>query len=232
MSFMAEVRYAVASAADLALDLAMPGTCVGCYREGTTLCRDCRVALSTRLRGDSNGRTALPTGPPAPLLQLEWCAPFAGITRRALTRLSDAGEHRLSSPLGEAIAKRWATAGVGGDVIVPVPASPSSIHARGYDEAVLLARVAGRRLGLPVIEALERKPTALPATGRTFDVIGAGRIEGRAVVLVDAVVTTGATLAACATALIRARARVVSAVTVARDQYAEAAQIALAAASG
>lgn len=219
----------MASAADLALDLAMPATCVGCYREGTTLCRDCRVALTARLRGDTNGGARITTEPPAPLTQLEWCAPFAGITRRALARLSDAGEHRLSAPLGEAIAKRLASSGVGGDVIVPVPAPSNGDQARGYDEAFLLARVAGRRLRLPVVEVLGRTPAAWPATGRTFDVIGAERIDGRAVILVDAVVTTGATLAACATELIRAGARAVSAVTVARDHAAAPERLALSA---
>jgi predicted amidophosphoribosyltransferase len=229
MSLLADFRYVMGSAADLALDLTMPATCVGCYREGTTLCRDCRVALNARLRGDSNGGARTTTEPPAPLMQLEWCAAFTGITRRALARLSDTGEHRLSAPLGEAIAKRLAGAGMGGDVIVPVPASANSVQARGYDEAVLLARVAGRRLRLPVVQALGRTPTSSPTTGRTFDVIAAEGIHGRTVILVDDVVTTGATLAACATALIQAGARAVSAGTVARDHAATLDRLALSA---
>jgi predicted amidophosphoribosyltransferase len=216
MSFMTELRHVVGSAADRALDFTMPATCVGCYREGTTLCRDCRMALGSRL-GPSSNVVAAHGELLAPLARLESCAPFAGITRRAIDRLSAAGERRLSGPLGEAIATRWRTAGSGGDVLVPVPDSSASVRARGYDEAVLLARVAGRRLRLPVVEALGRASEA-EASGTVFDVIAPELIVGRSVVLIDDVVTTGATLVACATALLKAGARVVSAVTVASDR--------------
>jgi predicted amidophosphoribosyltransferase len=217
MSFMADFRYVVSSAADLALDLAMPATCVGCYREGTTLCRECRSALRRRLGAIPDAPSTTPVELPAPLFRLESCAPLAGITRRAVDRLSAAGERRLSRPLGEAIANRWKVAGAGGDVLVPVPDSAASVRARGYDEAVLLARAAGRRLHLPVVEALGRRTEAVPGDD-AFEVIRADRIAGLSVVLIDDVVTTGATLVACATALLHAGAREVSAVTVASDR--------------
>jgi predicted amidophosphoribosyltransferase len=229
VTFLADFRYAMASAADLALDLAMPATCVGCYREGTTLCRECGKALDAHLQRGAIRDGGLPGDPPAPLVQLESCAPLAGITRRALARLTDAGEYRLSARLGAAIARRWATAGAGGDVIVPVPASRQRIESLGYDEAVLLARAAGRRLRLPVVEALMRTPAESPETVRTFDVRAADRIDGRTIILVDDIVTTGATLAACATALLRAGAKAVSAVTVAHDAATASRPLALAA---
>jgi len=217
VTFLAEFRDAMASAADFALDLAMPAICVGCYRDGTTLCRECGRTLDERLRRDSAARDGLAGEPPAPLHQLEWCAPFSGITLRALARLSDTGERRLSTRLGAALAMRWAAAGRAGDVLVPVPASRQRIESLGYDEAVLLARAAGRRLRLPVVEALTRTPSVSPGIPRTFDVIAPAGTDGRTVVLVDDVVTTGATLAACATALLQAGAKAVSAITVARD---------------
>jgi predicted amidophosphoribosyltransferase len=217
MSFLADFRYVVSSAADLALDMAMPATCVGCYREGTTLCRECGRALGKRLAVASDPPATTPVGLPAPLFRLESCAPFAGITRRAIDRLSAAGQRRLSGPLGEAIANRWKAAGAGGDVLVPVPDSAASVRARGYDESVLLARAAGRRLHLPVVEALGRRTQTIP-DGEMFEVIGARRIEGLSVVLIDDVVTTGATLVACAAALLKAGAREVSAATVASDR--------------
>jgi ComF family protein len=171
----------------------------------------------------------LPAELPEPLLQLEWCAPFTGVTRRALHQLKYGGERRLATPLGEAIASRWAIAGAGGDVLLPVPASADRIRERGYDQAVLLARVAGRRLRLPVVEGLVRaRETAvqfdLDRAGRganvqgAFQVVAADAIRGRWVVLVDDVVTTGSTLAACARALLDAGALAVSAVTVARER--------------
>jgi predicted amidophosphoribosyltransferase len=43
---------------------------------------------------------------PLPLLQLDWCAPYAGVVRSALHALKYAGERRLAAPLGTAIAER------------------------------------------------------------------------------------------------------------------------------
>lgn len=220
MSFTSEIRLAVGSATDRAMALAMPLSCAVCYREGTRLCRDCRAALEGRLRADPTELDAQASSVLEPLTQLLWCAPFTGITRRAIDRLSDDGERPLSGPLGEAIAHRWRTAGGDGDVMVPVPASAAQNRERGYDAAVLLARVAGARLRLPVVEALRRRADSPfePPTGQSFEVIAPRRIQGRSVVLVDDVVGSGERLIGCAAALFRAGARTVSAVTVARDR--------------
>jgi Predicted amidophosphoribosyltransferases len=220
MSLFADLRDAMGSLADRAIDLSLPVTCAGCYRPGTTLCRACGGALKDRLAAGHGMTGVRAVAPPGPLHQLEWCGPFDGMTRRALERLSTAGERSLSGPLGTAIADHWAITGTGGDAIVPVPAAPDRVRHLGYDHAVLLARVAGRKLGLPVTEALLRLPSYAPSgADKDFEVIAASRIAGRSVVLVDDVVVTGATLASCAEVLLAAGARMVSAVTVARDQW-------------
>jgi ComF family protein len=178
----------------------------------------------------------LPAELPVPLLQLEWCAPFAGPVRAALHDLKYAGERRLAVPLGDALARRWARVGTGAQVIVPVPVHAERERRRGYDQAALIAEVAGERLGLPVVRAVERQRATvaqfeLGRDERAANVAGAfgvgasasGRanaraIAGRWILLVDDVVTTGATLAACAFALERAGARAVSAIAVARER--------------
>jgi ComF family protein len=216
------------------LDLAFPARCAGCDREGAAVCLACEPALDTRLGLPPGVALGLPAELPPEILQLEWCAPFGGTVRRALHGLKYGGERRLAEPLGRAIARRWARAGRGGDVLVPVPVHAERLRKRGYDQAELLAGIAGRDLALPVapILARVRATTAqfdLDRAERAGNVAGAfalrggvrpgGRpLAGRWVVLVDDVVTTGSTLSACATPLLDAGAIAVSAVTLARER--------------
>ena len=176
----------------------------------------------------------MPADIPAPLLQLEWCAPFAGPVRAALHDLKYGGERRLARPLGQAVARRWRRVGEGATLVVPVPVHAERERRRGYDQAALIAAVAAADLGLPCVRALERERATiaqfeLGREDRAANVAGAFRlrrpgpaagpaIAGHWILLVDDVVTTGATLAACATALEAAGALGVSAIAVARER--------------
>ena len=212
------------------LDAAFPAVCAGCGSEGAPLCSDCLPALWVRRGSPPGVPLGLPSTVPLPLLQLEWCAPFAGVVRSALHALKYAGERRLAVPLGAAIAARWAEAGAGGDLLVPVPIHAERRRRRGYDQAVLLADTAAAGLGIPTVAALVRDRATRPQfeLGRArraenvadaFRVRDASRraVDGRWIVLVDDVATTGATLAACARALLGEGASGVSACTVARE---------------
>ncbi len=226
----------LSEAASAALDLAFPAACAGCGREGEPLCATCRPALDARLELRGGTPIGLPADLPFPLLQLEWCAPFAGPVRAALHQLKYAGERRLARPLGEAVARRWARVGQGATVVVPVPVHADRERNRGYDQAALIADVAARALGLPCVRALERARATvaqfeLGRDERAANVTGAFRLRvepsgrasaaavaGRWILLVDDVVTTGSTLAACATALEEGGALAVSAIAVARER--------------
>ena len=115
-------------------------------------------ALDARLGLPGGRPIGLPADLPAPLLQLEWCAPFAGPVRTALHELKYAGERRLAEPLGAAIARRWARVGRGGDVVVPVPVHADRERQRGYDQAALIAAVAAAQLGLPLAPCARARP--------------------------------------------------------------------------
>jgi ComF family protein len=216
-------------AVDRAIDLALPATCAGCGREGEAICARCAPALDARLNLRAGVPIGLPAHLPAPLVQLEWCAPYSGTLRRALHELKYGGEQRLAAPLGAAIARRWARAGAGGDLLVPVPVHAQRLRRRGYDQAALLAAAAARELHMPWAPLLERVRATvaqfdLGRAARATNVVGAFRMReprdltGRWVVLVDDVTTTGATLAACAVPLMDAGAMAVSAITVARER--------------
>jgi ComF family protein len=187
--------------------------------------------VDARLDLGAGSPLGLADGPPDPLLQLEWCAPFAGTVRRAIHALKYDGERRLAEPLGAAVAARWRRAGAGGEILVPVPVHAARRRERGFDQAELLASAAARSLGLAWSPALLRARSTAPqfrldrrhrasnvaeafvaAPGRRAD------IAGRWVVLVDDVVTTGATLGAAGRAVLDAGAAAVSAVTLARER--------------
>jgi ComF family protein len=213
------------------LDLLLPPACPGCGREGVALCSACSRPLLRRLDEPPGTLMGLPGDLPPGIVQLEWCGAFTGPVRAALHALKYDGEQRLAVPLGGAMADRWRRVGAGGEVLVPVPIHAAKRRERGFNQAESLARAAARALGLPVIDALERSAEtaaqhALDRTARARNVGHAfavrpdmaPRLRGRWVVLVDDVVTTGATLAGCAAALAACHVLAVSALAVARER--------------
>jgi ComF family protein len=114
------------------------------------------------------------------------------------------------------------------DVIVPMPLHWSRQWRRGFNQSERLARVLSARTGLPLVtNAIRRRKSTPSQAGLTgaqrrtnvagaFEVKRRHLIDGRCVLLVDDVLTTGATAGTCAAALRRAGAREVSVVTLAR----------------
>jgi ComF family protein len=228
---MADMARLAGHLAGRLLDLALPPRCAGCGIEGEALCRACRRQLDARLEEPPGQPIGVPVAHPPSLAQVEWCAPYGGAVRAALHALKYGGERRLAAPLGEALARRWTRAAAGGDIVVGVPVHADRLLERGYDQAVLIAEAAAPLLRLPSSRLVERHR----ATARQFDldrdhrarnVAGAFRlregarrfVEGRWIVLVDDVMTTGATLEACARALLDGGAMAVSAISVARER--------------
>lgn len=165
--------------------------------------------------------------------------PYDGRIKELIHAMKYAGRYGLSRPLGAMMANALSRSGlvIGGEdpVLVPVPLSRGRLAERGYNQATLLARSMKRSLVRSgavrtiVIEALVRIRHAPPQAGlkreqRMRNPIGtyapargtAVRIAGRRIVLVDDVVTTGATVRECAAVLARAGAGPISIAAVAR----------------
>jgi ComF family protein len=213
------------------LDLLIPPTCAGCGLEGEPLCEACLQPLHRRLDEPAGTPIGLPTTLPDGLVQLEWCATFSGSVRAAIHSLKYKGQRRLAEPLGDALASRWRRAGLGADTVTWVPVHAERERERGFDQAELLAVVVGQRLGLPVVRCLERAAStramhALDRGERTRNVSGAFALAsdaaqglpGRWPLIVDDVVTTGATLSGCAGMLASAGTIAVSGLAIARDR--------------
>jgi ComF family protein len=213
------------------LDVLLPPTCPGCGTEGVALCDTCRGRLARRIDEPIGVPLGLASSQPAGLVQLEWCAAYNGPARACVHALKYDGEQRLAAPLGRLMAERWRRASIGGEVLVPVPVHAARRRERGFDQAELLARMAAVELELPMVRAVVRaaRTKAQHELGRGARAQNVGRVfavpprhvaavTGRWVVLIDDVVTTGATLSACAAALRTAGARAVSALTLARER--------------
>jgi ComF family protein len=168
---------------------------------------------------------------PPGLVQLEWCGMYSGPVRAALHALKYSGDRSLADPLGRALAERWRRVGVAGDLLVPVPVHAGRLRARGYNQAELLALVVGRSLGVRVATCVARthvteaqhaldRARRSSNVGDAFAVVPAAtdQVRGRWVVVVDDIVTTGATMSGCAHALLAAGAVAVAGLAVARDR--------------
>lgn len=155
---------------------------------------------------------------------------YEGMLMALIHRFKYREQSRLAGPLGGLLA-----AGDFGDfrigdasLVVPVPLHVQRLRKRGFNQSLLLARAVGRRHGIPVDTRSLRRPVATEpqvALGRqerernvrgVFTVENAARIQGETVLLVDDVYTTGSTLRECARVLLRAGARGVSVLTLAR----------------
>jgi competence protein ComFC len=220
-----------------AFELLFPSTCIGCGLRGTLLCPPCERSLPVLPRGACPRCAAMRTvrGVCRGCRQLSSHlgsvrAAFAydGAARNAVLQLKFRSGRHLAPLMGALLHHELSLRPLHADVVVPVPLAPGRLRERGYNQATLLAEHVSQSTGGTVrpdalIRRDRRAQQTLDANARLRNLKGAiacrdvEAVAGKRVILVDDVVTTGATLSACAEALARAGASRITAVAFARD---------------
>jgi ComF family protein len=238
-------RNALAHLPRLALDIALPTLCVSCREpvDGEGVCAACWAKLSF-IAPPYCPRLGIPFvyDPGPDMLSMEAIAsPPAYRRARAAVRYDDVARtlvHALKyqdrTDLAPAMGRWMARAGgellAGADMLVPVPLHWRRAWRRRYNQSGALARIIERQSGVRVRGEVLRRVRAteqqigLSRAQRATNVQGAfqvspdrrAEVQGRNVVLIDDVLTSGATLDACARALLRAKAAQVDVLVFAR----------------
>ena len=197
------------------LDLLYPPRCAFCHdfletsREG--ICAHCKTGLPFAQNG---GRQHFPFIP-ACVSPLN----YEGNVRESLLRYKFGGATGYAKVYGRLVAGTVRAELAGEyDLVTWVPLSRRRLRERGYDQARLLAKATAKELGLPLTPTLHKQRNTQPQsrTGAYRMKRGAD-VTGKRVLLIDDVVTTGATLSECARVLGKAGAEQVVCATVARS---------------
>lgn len=218
------------------LDLLFPATCGGCDKGQTRWCLDCQSKVEIisppicEICGGETHTQGLCINcrlkPPLCEAIRSW-AIFSGPVRNATHKFKYKRDISLGIILARPIISIFASVGWDIDLIVPVPLGVARMRERGYNQSALLARPLALNAGI------KYQPQALTRVRETTTQVGLSlnqrrdnvknafrsmnkEVEGKSILVVDDVMTSGATLESCATALLKVGAAEVFAVTLAR----------------
>jgi len=189
-------------------------------------CASCRTPFQNAFPLDADGRCALCRSGLRGFDAAYCFGAYEGVLRKLIHLYKYGRIKTLARPLGDLLLAALPREQEF-DALVPVPLHWRRQWQRGFNQAELLARMIGRRTGIPVVKALGRvqatvTQASLGNSSRRRNVASAFRckrarlVEGKRILLIDDVMTTGATAAQCALALKRAGAGKVALLTVAR----------------
>ena len=237
---------ALASPLALFLSVLVPSRCAGCGAArrgagGGGICAACWEALPRFAPETTCRLCALPTGggicrgcenAPPPIAGAVAFGPYQGALRRLVHALKFGGHDILVPPAAARLAPEVRRAGLDAvEAVVPIPSTRGRNRERGYDPAALLGEELARRLKRRLLPALVRVKETPPqsllnAAERRANVAGAFRARasaaGRSLLVVDDVLTTGATAFSAADALRASGARRVAVAVLARTPEPDA----------
>jgi competence protein ComFC len=221
-----------------ALDLLFPCRCIGCGKEGSLICPSCRKKLPwilppvCPLCGVAKPLDIPCTNCPGLQMTIDGIRSpfrFEEIIRSAVHQLKYKNLRAIAAPLAVMMADYLTDNQMRNDIIIPVPLHRKRLRERGYNQSELLAKELNKLTGIPIETECLIRHRHTPAqamtnsvTERHNNLTGAftcknNRVEGKKVLLIDDVATSGATLDTCAVALKTAGACSVWGLTLARD---------------
>ena len=214
-------------------ELLSPTRCAGCELPGSLLCAGCRELALRFAPSESCPRCGAPFG--ALVCTECWSRQFAFEGALALGELAaplargvvlhkDAGERRLGAEFGKMLAARVGEQWPGwADVVTWIPGTPQALSRRGFDHAQALALPVAERLDLPASGLLgrgrardQRSLGRLARAANAAETFSASPVSHARVLVVDDVLTTGATLDAASAVLLEAGAEAVRVAVIAR----------------
>lgn len=216
---------ALRSLVDGALGLLFPDRCIGCGQTGTLFCPAC---LSNVRPSPHHGRiTDLKDS--IPLDEAAAAYVFEGALREAVHELKYNRVQRMAVPLGDLLATYIRAYPLPADALIPIPLHPKRLAERGFNQSALMGQRLSHVSGIPLLTTglVRNRDTAhqvgLDAQARQHNLQGAfvwqhTRKPPARIVLLDDVLTTGATMGECAQALRAAGAREVRALALARSR--------------
>jgi ComF family protein len=202
------------SVLDTLLGILAPYDCLGCRTEGTLLCPVCQLKL--------------PSAPPFEhrlhnLWAIRSVTPYEDVAKSLVWKLKSNGARAAALIMAAHMTKFIENTDY---LLVPVPTATARVRQRSYDQAKLLAGALSRRTGLRYIDGLRRlgqthqigavRHQRLKQLSGSFYIKKPRQLAGAKIILIDDVVTTGATLETAAALLLKAGAAEVQAVTFAQ----------------
>ena len=206
----------------IALDLLFPQWCIGCGREGNYICDSCRQSLSRILspicprcgKPQSDGMLCPACDDENPGIDgIRSPFVFSGVIRQAVHELKYRNLRALAIPMAGLLHDYILDNPVPGEVLVPVPLHRKRLRERGYNQSALVAKQLGKLTGMPVIDDCLIRQHHTPPQARTTNIderrqnvvdafsCSNGKLQGKKVILIDDVTTSGTTLNACAETL-------------------------------
>jgi ComF family protein len=224
------------------LDVVFPPVCIRCRKIGSLLCRSCLrqlVPAGDRICfrcGRQWEQAVFPAAAatcstcreePSPLQQMRAPLMYIEPASEIVHRFKFDGYFALAGPLAAIMADRWPNWETPPDLILPIPLHPKRLRRRGYNQSALLARSLAAVRGIGYQEdALARIRHTVPQVGlgpveraenvKNAFAIKRDLIDGRNILLIDDVLTTGATMRSAAETLLGGGVASVSAYCLAR----------------